>query len=502
MSTAAIIAIVIAVVVVLGALVAASPPARRRDAGARRRRAVPRDAQARPQARPSRRWPTRPPATGREVERAAALERRGAGDARRRSAPPAPVAVRAARPRGHRRHPPPVPQPRHRRADGRRPRRLRRRGARLPVADARAAASARRSRVGKLDDVIDQITDRQGLLLRAPRAASWITHYPADGAAPRPRRSTRRPVLDRHGGRASSALYQKCVAPRLPRAVVRHARSGSSARATARSTTRSARRRAARRRVAWTASPSTRRPAATSSIDTGTVVHGPADRHQHHRPGGRGSALHHRRRRATDARRCRPLSHDRIGVDRHRRRRRSSAGRRLRPRQHAAAAAARGRRRDRAGAQPQAVLRRRGARGPKRLERAQLVGAAAARRHRHRPARSTGCTSRAGRPGAVERLSTSRFAALGADAARSRTDGRRRLQLRRLPRRHEGQRRRRAATPSPTRRPARSQPVNWKAPALNTVLLPLHARRGAATSSPTAGRSRRCRRGASPAAAR
>ena len=33
-------------------------------------------------------------------------------------------------------------------------------------------------------------------------------------------------------------------------------------------------------------------------VNTGVIVTGPADRHQHDRPGGRGPALHHRRRRA------------------------------------------------------------------------------------------------------------------------------------------------------------------------------------------------------------
>ena len=33
-------------------------------------------------------------------------------------------------------------------------------------------------------------------------------------------------------------------------------------------------------------------------VDTGIDRHRPADRHEHHRPGGRGPALHHRRRRA------------------------------------------------------------------------------------------------------------------------------------------------------------------------------------------------------------
>ena len=43
--------------------------------------------------------------------------------------------------------------------------------------------------------------------------------------------------------------------------------------------------------------------------------------------------------------------------------------------------------------------------------------------------------------------------------------------------------------------------VQWQVPALNTVLLPLHARHRAAPSSPTAAPTRRCRRGASTAAA-
>ena len=110
--------------------------------------------------------------------------------------------------------------------------------------------------------------------------------------------------------------------------------------------------------------------------------------------------------------------------------------------------------------------------GPQ-LERVQLLGLLAAGRHRHRPAAVL--AARAGPPGRRRRrASTQTFVEWGARAVRHHRRGR--LQLRRLPRRHEGHRRRRAVHASPTRRPARSRPVNWKAPALNTVLLPLQPR--------------------------
>ena len=97
----------------------------------------------------------------------------------------------------------------------------------------------------------------------------------------------------RHGGgaRPRSTRSAPTSAAACPSA---SPRSGSSARATARSTTRSARRRAALRRAASTASP------AEVDGDVVIVEHrpdhpGPADRHEHHRPGGRRPALRQRR---------------------------------------------------------------------------------------------------------------------------------------------------------------------------------------------------------------
>ena len=90
---------------------------------------------------------------------------------------------------------------------------------------------------------------------------------------------------------ASSRCSQKCphLGCRVPQCA---AASGSSARATARSTTGSARRRVARRHAAWITSGHDRQRHGDVVIDTGTVVHGPAHRHEHHRPRSRRPALH------------------------------------------------------------------------------------------------------------------------------------------------------------------------------------------------------------------
>ena len=135
---------------------------------------------------------------------------------------------------------------------------------------------------------------------RSPRAAASPTTPRAGCGSPttrRPRCPARPAHLHagaaRHGGRATrrstrSACTSAAACPSARR------RSGSSASATGRSTTATARRRAARRRVASTAS---RSPSSGGniSVDTGIDHPGPADRHQHHRPGGRGSALRRRR---------------------------------------------------------------------------------------------------------------------------------------------------------------------------------------------------------------
>ena len=102
-----------------------------------------------------------------------------------------------------------------------------------------------------------------------------------------------------------------------------------------------------------------------------------------------------------------------------------------------------------------------------RLERVQLIRRAAARRHRHRPAAVLG--ARADPPGRRHGGHRRSGSPAGARALFAPT-GRRRLQLRRLPRRHERHRRRRRRTRSPTRSPARCAPSTGYAPALNTVL--------------------------------
>ena len=426
MSAAAIIAIAIGVVVVLGALALrhARPPLRR----ARRRRAVGRDPPARPrrarEARPHggrRRRADARPTVEAQGELARLRHRRRARSRRRPLG-----AVVAARPGGARRQPPAVLQPRHRHADERRPRRVRRRRVRrLPVADGhgrlRPAGHRRQAR-------------------RHPRRPS----APATASSTRPRRArgspSTRPTPCRRPRPSTTpnivagmeqgivALYQKCphLGCRVPTCATSR---GSSARATARSTTASARRRPARRRAAWTASRSRVAGNGDVIVDTGTDRHRPADRHQHHRPGGRRPALHHRRRRAlmhgrrapADASQSWRWQYAVIVAWRPRPSPGSSGGRhrrldRLRRAQRRRGAQG-GRLGDRAGRQPQAVLRRRDARGPAPRARA-ADRRAAARRHRHRPAAVLGV--RAGPPGRRHRRASRTVRRLGCGAVRDR----------------------------------------------------------------------------------
>ena len=270
----------------------AGPPQRR----ARRRRAV--------GARPA--SATRPPrSTARAVDEHADVARRRAGrragrsrqrlDARRREAdrrcpgsPPDPEAIGVSRRQFFNRATVTLMGAG---IGALRRRRLRR----LPVADGERRLRSARSTSASSTTSSGHHRPGSGFFY-APAARAWITALPG-----------RRPAQGRGGvpRQPSSpacssgivALYQKCphLGCRVPSA---SPASGSSARATARSTTRSARRRPARRRAAWTASPSRSAGSGDVTIDTGTVVPGPADRHQHHRPGGRGPALHHRRREA------------------------------------------------------------------------------------------------------------------------------------------------------------------------------------------------------------
>ena len=337
-------------------------------------------------------------------------------------------------------------------------------------------------------------------------------------ASRRPRRPTPPAVLAGHGGRRRRALPE-VRAPRLPGAVVQDVAVVRVPAATARSTTGSARRRAARRPGASTASRSTveRRHV---SVDTGARDPGPAHRHQHHRPGGRGPALRQRRRglstehlaRSPRRRHGTGPGHHRPAGDRHRRRllvvRRLGP---LPPRQHPPGQA-RGRLRDRAGAQPQAVPRRRGARGP-RLDRALTLGPGLAGHHRRRPARCTGWPSPAASRAADRRTSSETFVGPRRRGA-VRRHRRGRLQLRRLPRRRRGlggevpytltePSSTRTASPCSTTTGARDHapPGAVEGAGAQHRAAALHRRAAPRRSSPTAARSRPCRRGASRAAA-
>ena len=438
MSAAAIIAIAIAAVVILAAL-AFVTLARRSDvrgAGALSAETRRRDAVAR-ETRPVDEVVDHAP-TRQEAERAGELARYGTARRHRPRDRDRPVV--AARSRGHRRQPAAVLQPRHRHADGAGI------GAfsaashgRLPVADGHRRLRPARSTLGKLDDIKQGISDGQGFFY-APSARAWITAYPAD-ALPKARAiyPAEHPV--RHAAGRHRGPLPEVPAPRLPRAVSASPASGSSARATARSTTRSARRRPARRHVAWTASRS-RSPATATCRSTPRIRHraGPGDRHEHDRPGGRGPALHHRWRgalmgamAAVIALATTSIAWIIFAIIARR------LDRLLLPQQRLVAQG--GRLGDRAGAQPQALLLRRGAGGEAPRARP-AVRRAAAGRDRDRPAAVLGVRARSpgrrdgGHPEAPRRVGI----------ATVRADRGRRLQLRRLPRRHEGRRRHRART--------------------------------------------------------
>ena len=201
-----------------------------------RRRAV--DARRPPAARSS--WP--PPSSARD----AAASSSPAG-------PSAPVAVRPARPRGPRRHPPAVPQPRHRR-------RLRASASPASAPPCIAFLWPQRQRRLRLEDhasarsTTSRPDHRRGQRLRLlPRGPHVDHRVPGRGARQGRSRSTRRPSWPAWRPGSSRSTRSACTSAAACRSASR--RSGSSARATARSTTRSVRRRAARRRVASTASP-------------------------------------------------------------------------------------------------------------------------------------------------------------------------------------------------------------------------------------------------------
>ena len=148
--------------------------------------------------------------------------------------------------------------------------------------------------VGKLDDVKDGIRDGQGFFY-APSARTWVTEYPADAL---PKAAAVYPESILAGmEQGIVALYQKCphLGCRVPQCVtsqwfecpchgsqynqVGEKKAGPAPRGMDRFPITVGRQRRRRRRHRH------RR-------------HRPADRHEHDRPGGRGPALHHRRGRA------------------------------------------------------------------------------------------------------------------------------------------------------------------------------------------------------------
>ena len=143
-----------------------------------------------------------------------------------------------------------------------RPRRLRRRDARVPVAVAGSTGFGGKVNVGKLCRHPDYI-DTQPKPFYVPQARTYVEPYPKDPQtlAEREEGLQARRSIERHGSRASSRCTSAaCTSGAACRSA--RSRSGSSARATVRSTTASARRRPARRRVASTASTMTSTAAA------------------------------------------------------------------------------------------------------------------------------------------------------------------------------------------------------------------------------------------------
>ena len=198
--------------------------------------------------------------SGKEVERAAQLARKG-GELVPVSEPAPPRPVRRPRPRGDRRLPPPVPQPVHHRWLHPRPQRLRCRRAGVPLARRPAAASAPRSRSARSP------TSRRP----SPTATgSPTTPRVACGSRPTRRARSTRPTPPT--APPSSPAWRRASSPSTRSACTSAAasrpaspRSGSSAAATARSTTRSARTRAVPPLVGSTASPCRSAAARSSS---------------------------------------------------------------------------------------------------------------------------------------------------------------------------------------------------------------------------------------------
>ena len=258
-------------------------------------------------------------------------------------------------------------------------------------------------------------------------------------------------------------------APRLPCAELRRRRSGSSARATARSTTGSARRRAARRPRSRPLHADVHGRLGHRRHQPSGIVLGPADRHQHHRPRGRGPALRRRRQEGMTFAARHQRDHRMDDLHRHLRRLSSST------RRSTSCAAARPSSVRRSSSRPTAsrTCRDEQLEGPK-LDRTLTIALLDAVRHRGGPAAVL--DPRARPPGRCDdRLPRDVRGARRGDVRAGGHESRR-ARLRGLPR-AEGCRRHHELQPasSPT---ARCKVVNWRVPALNTVLLRYSPRRG------------------------
>ena len=262
---------------------------RRRAARATTGRPEPRDAQ-RDRRERARRAARRGPADGRRVDEAArgrADEARAAIGAAPSQAPEpragAAGRVRAGRPRGARRHPPAVLQPRRS----------------SPASASASAASAPPSLAflwpsagggfgaqdqrRQLEPTSKAVDRQQGALLQRRAAEIYIQPYPKADARRRRRRSTRTPASSPGMEQGYVALYQKCVhlGCRVPwcqtLAVVRVP--------VPRLEVQPGRREEGRPGAARPRPLRARRSTGGNIIvDTGNLVHRPADRHQHHRP--------------------------------------------------------------------------------------------------------------------------------------------------------------------------------------------------------------------------
>ena len=270
---------------------------------------------------------------------------------------------------------------------------------------------------------------QQRRLLLRPEARAWLTEYPPS-ALPKAKARLRVPAAARrHARPASSRSYQKCphLGCRVPECTssqwfecpchgsqynrVGEKKAGPAPRGMD--------------HFAVTVG-----AAGDVVIDTATVVHRCADRHQHHRPGGRRSALHQRG----------GGSHWMIALQHHDTSRWvifavivHRLDHVLLPEQRARRASrARLRGRDwRRTASRTTTTRRSRARGSSACS----SSACCCSSRGHRSCRCTGCSSPSRQAGASRRQATSSFVGWGAELFAH--HGQRRLQLRRLPRRHE-----------------------------------------------------------------